>query len=518
MQSDHHHLNSDSTSHRSIISKPIPPPISIIPLRSNHSLEQADQYSTQNEEDHNMTARCSQFPPDILNSRSISSSHDPIHSSSRFSSFLNNLNNEPSTWSDNHHPIASSSHQTQSFRLDSPVSASTNELSSSCSSLASSNSAFLPSTSKSSTSLDSSKFDSPPSHQSNPTVPSESYYPSLNPPSSNSLQSNYPSSASNSTQANYPPTTPQGYPTYQNYQNLPPQPRHSLPIQYPNPGSNPEAVAVAPPAAAFTPSDGSPPLLPPNLFCADSGSRRHTVSAFMAPSALEIGLFARHDLEDTMLKEEKRRRNKESSQRFRDRTRERQREKQERLEFLERRIKDLEIQLVHAKRNKSNANSPRATEIIQPPSRLVGENETALTAMQRLHQENESLRAALKTAEQEIQRLSPGGTSAFSIAQVYGSLPQLSPPASTGGESSSPPTAMDREHTNYFTSTRTSSPSSDHHYPQHQQQQHQQAPQHLGLNNSTSTINSEWEASDSMVNWNLDPHTLSPPQDPFHST
>lgn len=290
MQSDHHHLNSDSTSHRSIISKPIPPPISIIPLRSNNSLEQTDQYSTQNEEDHNMTARCSQFPPDILNTRSISSSHDPIHSSSRFSSFLNNLNNEPSTWSEN---LASSSHQTQSFRLDSPGSASTNELSSSCSSLASSNSAFLPSTSKSSTSLDSSKFDSPPSHHHpNPTVPSDSFYPA----------------GSNSLQSNYPPTTPQGYPTYQHYPNLPPQPRHSLPIQYSNPGSNPAAVAVAPPATAFTPSDGSPPLLPPNLFCADSGSRRHTVSAFMAPSALEIGLLARHDLEDTMLKEEKRRR------------------------------------------------------------------------------------------------------------------------------------------------------------------------------------------------------------------
>lgn len=511
MQSDHH-LNSDTpSSHRSIISsKPIPPPISIIPLSSNttnsSSLDQSNhQYSThQSQEDLNMTARCSQFPPDILNPRSISSTtHDSIHhSSSRFSTFINNLNNEPSTWSDNHHPTASSSHQSQPFRLDSPSSASTNELSSSCSSLASSASAFLPST----TSKTSASIDSPPSHQSNPTVPSDAFY-----PTSNSLQPNYP-----------PPTTPQGYPPYQNYHHLPPQPRHSLPIQYSNPGSNPPAVAVAPLATAFTPSDGSPPLLPPNLFCGDAGSRRHTVSAFMSPSALEIGLLARHDLEDTMLKEEKRRRNKESSQRFRDRTRERQREKQERLEFLERRIKDLEIQLVHAKRNKSTAASPPATENIQPPSRLVGENETALTAMQRLHRENESLRAALKTAEQEIQRLSPGGTSAFSIAQVYRSLPQLSPPASTGGESSSPPTAMDREQTNYFTSTRTSSPSSDHHYhPHQQQQQHQQpAAQHLGLSNSTtSTINTEWEASDSIVNWNLDPHTLSPPQqDPFHST
>ncbi|KAH9817877.1 hypothetical protein DFH28DRAFT_1153757 [Melampsora americana] len=494
MQSDHHHLNSDSSSHRSNLSKPIPPPISIIPLSANHSLEHPDQYPAQTEEDHIMTAR--------------------FHSSSRFTTFINNLTSEQSAWSENHHPTASSSHQSQSFRLDSPVSASTNELSSSCSSLASSTSAYLPSTSKTSTLLEPSKFDSPPSHPSNPTVPAESFYPALNPLNSNSLQPNYPPSASNSAEATYHPTTPSGYPPYQDYHQLPPQPRHSLPIQYSNPGSDQAAVAVAPPATAFTPSDGSPPLLPPNLFCADSGSRRHTVSAFMAPSALEIGLLARHDLEDTMLKEEKRRRNKESSQRFRDRTRERQREKQERLEFLERRIKDLEIQLVHAKRNKSNANSPPATEVIQPPGRLVGENETALTAMQRLHRENENLKVALKTAEQEIQRLSPGGTSAFSIAQVYRSLPQLSPPASTGGESSSPPTAMEREHTNYFTSTRTSSPGSDHHYHQHQQQ-----PQHVGLANGNSNINGEWEAPEPIVTWGLDPRTLSPPQqDPFHST
>lgn len=105
--------------------------------------------------------------------------------------------------------------------------------------------------------------------------------------------------------------------------------------------------------------------------------------------------------------------NKESSQRFRDRTRERQREKQERLEYLERRIKDLENQLKHARGQPTPTKTDPSSSApghdgqpglpTPPPAgRLVGDHETALSAMQRLQRENESLRAALKTAEKEV--------------------------------------------------------------------------------------------------------------------
>ncbi|KAG0146675.1 hypothetical protein CROQUDRAFT_92328 [Cronartium quercuum f. sp. fusiforme G11] len=504
MQPDRH-PTLDSRSAHPVPSKPIPPPLSLLPpsTNQNHSSELED----------NMTARCSQFPPDLLDARP---SLDLVSAS--FPSYLTNVNTDPSPWPDN--ASSSSSLAGQSFRLDSPRSSTTADLSSSSSSAAASisNPPFIPPVSNPE-SL--SKFDA----SSPPPPPDSGFFSSLgHAPSYDSA---------------YHHAFP--HQDYQHHHHVPLQPRHSLPLQY-----------SGPPPTAFTPSTGSPPLLPPHVFTPDPGSRRHTVSAFLPPSALEIGLLGRHDLEDTILKEEKRRRNKESSQRFRDRTRERQREKQERLEYLERRIKDLEIQLKQARA--SGGQPSGNVELSQPPpmGRLVGENETALSAMQRLQRENESLRAALKTAEQEvgchtyplpgsemlmvlapvqIHRLRPGPSmtqlptahSAFSVGQVFSSLPQLSPPASgTWSEASSSPSAHEREQPTYFTTcTRTSSPASDSCPPPpphaHQQHQSRWEPQEPGSSGSTG-----------LVNWPLEPqqhHPMSPAQqaqaqqvDQFNST
>lgn len=243
-----------------------------------------------------MTARCSQFPADIHDSHPAT---DSIISP-RYQPYLASINTDRTSWQDT--SSSSSSLGTQSFRIDSPVSVTTNELSSSCSSsLASSvhpsSSNYLPSVSHPSPAIGLVKFDPSSAH---PTpAQADAFYASLG----SSTSSNPP----------YPPSTPQTFQAFTNTTDFhshhpihhhhppppppPPQPRHSLSLQY-----------AGPPAAAFTPSGGSPPLLPPNIFNPDLGTRRHTVSDFMPPSALDINLLGRHDFDETILKEEKRRR------------------------------------------------------------------------------------------------------------------------------------------------------------------------------------------------------------------
>ncbi|EFP91554.2 uncharacterized protein PGTG_17608, partial [Puccinia graminis f. sp. tritici CRL 75-36-700-3] len=230
-------------------------------------------------------------------------------------------------------------------------------------------------------------------------------------------------------------------------------------------------AGLAYPAAAFTPSGGSPPIPSASsaYFHFDSSSvvgagRRHTVSAYASsPMPIELNLVGHPEIDETLIKEEKRRRNKESSQRFRDRTRERQREKQERLEYLERRTKQLEAQLRSLNRNDSIQESGNGAQQDGPPPPTTTNMTTTLNnnqgrseereMIERLQAENEALRASLKTASEEINRLqqhvtgnqSPHTNSPLGISQVYANTlaQQLSPPASTseftpGSQASSP--------------------------------------------------------------------------------
>jgi hypothetical protein len=75
-------------------------------------------------------------------------------------------------------------------------------------------------------------------------------------------------------------------------------------------------AGLAYPAAAFTPSGGSPPIPSASsaYFHFDSSSvvgagRRHTVSAYASsPMPIELNLVGHPEIDETLIKEEKRRR------------------------------------------------------------------------------------------------------------------------------------------------------------------------------------------------------------------
>ncbi|KAI9605193.1 hypothetical protein H4Q26_003170 [Puccinia striiformis f. sp. tritici PST-130] len=172
---------------------------------------------------------------------------------------------------------------------------------------------------------------------------------------------------------------------------------------------------------------GSPPIASASTayFHLDSAGagRRHTVSSYASPIPIELNLVGHPEIDETLMKEEKRRRNKESSQRFRDRTRERLREKQERLEYLERRTKQLETQL----RSPARSNSMQEG-IGRDPSVGGGGRSEEREMIDRLQAENESIK--INRLQQLTGNQSPH--SPLSIGQVYANtLAQLSPPAST---------------------------------------------------------------------------------------
>lgn len=198
-------------------------------------------------------------------------------------------------------------------------------------------------------------------------------------------------------------------------------------------------------------------------FDSTGAGRRHTVSAYASPMPIELGLVGNPELDESMIKEEKRRRNKESSQRFRDRTRERQREKQERLEYLERRTKELEHQLRVGSRIDLMSDGTKARDPTGSHQLTTSERDL----IDRLQAENETLRSSLKVAAEEIARLqqltgNQSPHSPLSIGQVYASLAQLSPPASTDFTSSSQSSSPAGE-PSYFAAamTRGTSPGSD---------------------------------------------------------
>ncbi|WAQ84048.1 hypothetical protein PtA15_4A499 [Puccinia triticina] len=208
------------------------------------------------------------------------------------------------------------------------------------------------------------------------------------------------------------------------------------------------SAGLAYPAAAFTPSAGSPPIASASSayfhFDSAGAGRRHTVSAYASPLPIELSLVGHPEIGESLIKEEKRRRNKESSQRFRDRTRERQREKQERLEYLERRTKQLEEQLKGRR-----GSMPDHLEHAHQPAGGGAEREM----IERLQTENEALRSSLKTATDEINRLqqlagsqsphSPLSIGPYAAGSSATIPPQPSPPTSAsdlapGSQASSP--------------------------------------------------------------------------------
>lgn len=373
-----------------------------------------------------MTARCSQFPIDALDPR-----HSTLSSSCRFQPYLPPLPTDTPAWSSDpkntsnpprsmFHPSQQLSPSTFNSTLD-DTSISSNELHSSCSSLTS----------------------------STKSSQSSSYFPPANLPFQDSSSTTTAAVLNTTGDVLFPPLGPPGfsqnavYPTFNG-----PTSRSSLGMAYP--------------AAAFTPSGGSPPIAPSSSayfhFDSAGAGRRHTVSAYASPMPIELGLVSNPEFDETIVKEEKRRRNKESSQRFRDRTRERQREKQERLEYLERRTKELENQL------KTKSIGDEMQENSKPKALQAHNTEREMN--EKLWAENETLRSLLKKATEEIHRLQQiTGTqspqSPLSIGQFYATLAQLSPTASTdltpGSQSSSPAT----EHSYFAMFPRDASPTSE---------------------------------------------------------
>ncbi|CAH7674289.1 hypothetical protein BY996DRAFT_6411946 [Phakopsora pachyrhizi] len=420
----------------------VPPPLALVPQDrlSRHSS------SSSLDQDHVMTARCSQFPmPPHIDPPQPTPS--PINQSCRFQPYPHllsaaldhskpSLNSAcPPNLATNDLHLPPSHHQLVNPGTNPGTPGSSNGLAALVTNCSTSPS--LPLDSPLSSSDLNSSCSSSLASGAHPTGAHQGYFPIFNnDPTSQALSSAAPhpplASRNRSDSAVYPipPTAYNQAPSYRGYQ----------PLQL---GSQRLSLSLAYPTAAFTPSGGSPPLTSSSvaspLFHVDGAGRRHTLSSFASPSSIELGLVGNLDLDESYIKEEKRRRNKESSQRFRDRTRERQREKQERLEYLERRLKELEADLAVARARSSN-----------DEGQAIREEQEMVEVLRR---ENENLRSALKHADDEIHRLreaagGPGSRqessqSPFDIRQVYSSLAQLSPPASNGigpgSQSSSPP-------------------------------------------------------------------------------
>ncbi|KAI7958184.1 hypothetical protein MJO29_006401 [Puccinia striiformis f. sp. tritici] len=421
-----------------LLNRSIPPPLS---LGSALSKSQSQDPSNPPSDDL-MTARCSQFPIDSLEARHHpNTSSTTLTGSCRFQPYLPTSlsNNEPSNWTSEPKPLSSNGPrglflQTQlppsgaNFRstLD-DASHCSSELRSSCSSLASSTASSQ----------------------------SSGYFPPTGNLPFEETSSSGGGCGGPGGETLYPPLGGPGFSQAAAYPS------------YTGPSQRTSISGLGYPAAAFTPSGGSPPIASASTayFHLDSAGagRRHTVSSYASPIPIELNLVGHPEIDETLMKEEKRRRNKESSQRFRDRTRERLREKQERLEYLERRTKQLETQL----RSPARSNSMQEG-IGRDPSVGGGGRSEEREMIDRLQAENEALKSSLKTAAEEINRLqqltgNQSPHSPLSIGQVYANtLAQLSPPASTdfasGSQASSP--AGDGS---YFgpTVAHGSSPSSD---------------------------------------------------------
>lgn len=373
-----------------------------------------------------MTARGSQFP---IDSTTTSCRFQPYLNLSNNTN-NNNNNNTSDNWPSDP-PRGGPIFNSSNFRntLPDDASLSSNDLRSSCSSLASTASSR-----------------------------SSGYFPPTTTNPNNKLPFEDPSSSAATTESLYPPLAPPGFSQAAAY---PP---------YTGPSQRPSLSGLPYPPSAFNSGAGSPP--PPvasassAYFHFDSvgAGRRHTVSAYASPIPIELNLVGNPELDETLIKEEKRRRNKESSQRFRDRTRERQREKQERLEYLERRTKQLESQLRACTRSDSMQDA--ATAGSQSISR--GRSAEEYDLIERLRAENKTLRSSLKAATEEINRLqqlsgNQSPQSPLSMGQVYtNTLAQLSPPASTDFAPGSSQTSSPAAEASYFGQTaRGASPSSD---------------------------------------------------------
>ncbi|KNZ60377.1 hypothetical protein VP01_1562g1 [Puccinia sorghi] len=441
-----------------VFNRTIPPPLSL--SKSSHQNIPADDL---------MTARGNQF------------TIDSTTNSCRFQPYLNLSNN--SNTSDNWPSDPSRGgpiFNTSNFRntLPDDASLSSNELRSSCSSLASTASSQ-----------------------------SSGYFPPTNTNPNTKLPFEDLSSSPATTESLYPPLAPPGFSQAAAY---PP---------YAGPTQRPSLSGLPYPPSAFNPNAGSPPVASASsaYFHFDSvgAGRRHTVSAYASPIPIELNLVGNPEIDETLIKEEKRRRVRlrsssflsSSIQRFRDRTRERQREKQERLEYLERRTKQLESQLRAC--NRSDSMHDAATTGSQSISRGRSAEEHDL--IERLQSENKTLRSSLKAATEEVgrtpktmlfslracpiqviffllfkqinrlQQLSGNQSphSPLSMGQVYANtLAQLSPPASTDFAPGSSQTSSPAAEPSYFGQTaRGASPSSDSASGHHLQQRlHPAAP------------------------------------------
>ncbi|KAI9607718.1 hypothetical protein KEM48_003456 [Puccinia striiformis f. sp. tritici PST-130] len=280
---------------------------------------------------------------------------------------------------------------------------------------------------------------------------------------------------------------------------------------YTGPSQRTSISGLGYPAAAFTPSGGSPPIASASTayFHLDSAGagRRHTVSSYASPIPIELNLVGHPEIDETLMKEEKRRRNKESSQRFRDRTRERLREKQERLEYLERRTKQLETQL----RSPARSNSMQEG-IGRDPSVGGGGRSEEREMIDRLQAENEALKSSLKTAAEEINRLqqltgnqsphsplsigqasSPAGDgSYFGPTVAHGSSPSsdTAAPANNNGQQriGQPNPAFTSPNDPRVHQLTGFNPHHHHHPHHHQQQQQSLLRLHLTSSGITTTI------------------------------
>ncbi|KAH8928006.1 hypothetical protein BT69DRAFT_1329932 [Atractiella rhizophila] len=125
----------------------------------------------------------------------------------------------------------------------------------------------------------------------------------------------------------------------------------STPTSFGNVGSQYSTTAGFNPILAG-PSSTTLPVLPPP----QAGYGQHLSSSYSGD-----------DMQDLLAKEEKRKRNKESSQRFRDRTKERAREMKDKLDFLEQRVRELE-------EYERYVNSDPIKSLREEVTRLGGEN------------------------------------------------------------------------------------------------------------------------------------------------